>query len=315
MKRRLAIVLLALVCVSSGAAATSYEPLYPMVAPNGAQIAWVEGATWRIWIANQDGSGAHAFGPSFKNAGMTQVAWTRHGMVVDSNFRLVLLSRDGKHLTTLSPAGFSFAFGGSRVASGPERAPGTLVVADLITHRTWRMGSPQVNNSGAALSPDGTRVVWDGGDSLWTARVGGKPKRLALNGSCPQWSPDGRSIAYLSLPDDALLVKPSGGGGSKVLVAHAFTGCNVPGAPAWSPDSKSVAFERKNRLAIVDVASLRTLRSTMPVTGGFTWAHDASSLVVASRPASRERAGDNCTNLWRLDAQSLRGAIVVRGCP
>lgn len=39
MIRSLAILAVALVCVTSGAAATGYEPIYPMVSPDGSRIA------------------------------------------------------------------------------------------------------------------------------------------------------------------------------------------------------------------------------------------------------------------------------------
>jgi dipeptidyl aminopeptidase/acylaminoacyl peptidase len=113
-------------------------------------------------------------------------------------------------------------------------------------------------------SPDG-RMLFTSGDSLWdipsvkqsrdiyvVSRDGGMPKRLTRNpGSeyAPAVSPDGKWLAFLSLPETGaeldLMVVAIGADG-----AFAGTPKNLtpmwslnPGAPEWSPDGKAIRFE------------------------------------------------------------------------
>jgi hypothetical protein len=284
-----------------------------MVSPDGAQIAWVEGQTWKVWEANLDGSGARVVAKAPTSEGISQIAWTKYGFVVDSNFTLYLM-RAGSKAVRLGPAGFVFAVGGRRVASGPERGPGQLVVDDLITHRQWRMGSKRINNSLAAISPDGARIAWTAGGAIWVARVGGVPHRLAAAAACPQWSPDGRTIAFVRVPAQLWAISALGGRGR--LVAKLGGNCNDPGAPAWSRDSAELAVEpRGTEFGVADAHTGRLRLAPASLgrdAGGNVWG--TSDLYAAMRPAAREAAQDNCTNLWRLDRRTLRGTIVVRGC-
>jgi Tol biopolymer transport system component len=316
--RSLAIITVTLVCaVSAGAAASFSDPLYPMISPDGSKLAWVEGATSRIWVASVDGTSAQVFGPSFAADGIGQIAWTRYGMVVDSNFTLFRLSAAGKR-TKLSVVGDQwFSVGGTRAAVGSGRRTGPITVVDLLTRKVARVGSPAQFNNEPSLSRDGRRVAWWAGPSggVWVAPVSsGAARRLVAAGSCPLWSPNGRAIAYLTFGKRGqdLHVIGAAGGPSKLLAARAG-GC---GTFAWSPDSKTIAFTPQ-RIATVSVATKRVTRSAGlgRVVGGLAWSHDGSELYAPARPLAAEKALNNCTNLWRLDTKSLTGRVIVRGCP
>lgn len=313
-----AVAVAALAFSAVGAAAPSpFEPIYPMVSPDGTHIGWVEGSTYRIWTAYDDGTNARALGQGFAANGASLAAWTQRGFVVDSNFSLFLVTPAGKRVRLGPDDDFTFSTGGERVASGSGGQPGQtgpVRVVDVRTRRTVTMGFPRVANLEPALSPDGRRVAWTASGWLWVARVGGTPHRLAANGSCPQWSPDGQSIAYLSAPDSLSVVSPSGGKPRTVLVRPG--GCNVPGGPVWSPDSTRIAVGA-GELTVVNVKTRRTVdvaKTIGRVAGGFAWTPDGIALYASIRPWASERNQDNCTSLWRLDAATLRGAPVVRGC-
>ena len=119
----------------------------------------------------------------------------------------------------------------------------------------------QVVIGASAVSPDGERVVYTrrtvAGDryqvSLWLVPYrGGRARRLThgrWSDTAPAWSPDGRTIAFLSdrgaaaKPDDdtgaeLYLIDPDGGEAERV--------CKAPhggvGAPLWSPDGRAIAF-------------------------------------------------------------------------
>ena len=292
------------------APAQAPEPIFPMVSPTGAQLAWVEGSTWRIWIAHADGSGARVFGPAWPQ-GIGQIAWTRRGMIVDSNYTLFRLSTAGKR-TKLAVVGDQFfSVGATRAAVGSGQGSGPVTVVDLLTRKVTRIGSPTVANGEPSLAPDGRRLAWGGPGGIWVGPSSGGPAQLLIrNGACPSWSPNGRSIAYLERGD--LHVVASGGGPGRKLVARAG-GC---GTFAWSPDSKTIAFTPQ-RIDTVSIATARVTKSPPlgRVAGGLVWGRDGSELYVTTRPVADEQALNNCTNLWRLDARTLRGRVLVRGCP
>ncbi|OAI39777.1 hypothetical protein AYO38_06965 [bacterium SCGC AG-212-C10] len=106
------------------------------------------------------------------------------------------------------------------------------------------------------LSPDGKRVavtitkldretdgyrsaIWvtstDGSAEPWQFTAGAK------RDSAPKWSPDGRSLAFLTERGEdkpQLAIMSASGGESRVLTKLPFGA----GEPAWSPDSKYIAF-------------------------------------------------------------------------
>ncbi|MEV4839965.1 S9 family peptidase [Nonomuraea sp. NPDC049486] len=85
----------------------------------------------------------------------------------------------------------------------------------------------------ARREPDGNH------DEIWLAAPGAEPRRLA-EGSCPRWSPDGRTLAYLrpveGRPQIHLL--PMDGGEPRVLTAAPLGA----GAPVWSPGGDRIAY-------------------------------------------------------------------------
>ena len=291
---------------SVAAALLALIPTLPAVSPDGSQIAWVDGSTAKIYVAAPDGSAAHVLASPPTSEGVSDLHWTSKGLVVDSNFTLYLL-RAGEAPRKLGPAGLSFAVGGTRVASGPERGPGRFVVTDVDSGRQWRLGSPKVNNSAGALSPDGSRAAWTAPGGILIAKLGAAPHRLAAAAGCPTWSPDGKSIAFLRGAD--LRVISASGGRSKLLVAK-VGGCQ---RTVWSPDSSTIAYAALRSLIVVDARTGTVRRQTgLGQTFDVTWSADGSALYVVHRPRGVD---GNCTNLTRLDAHTLTGRAVVRGCP
>jgi dipeptidyl aminopeptidase/acylaminoacyl peptidase len=101
------------------------------------------------------------------------------------------------------------------------------------------------------ISPDGSQIVFtrrwtdkinDKYESdIWIMNSDGSKPRLLMKGSSPQWSPDGRRIAYVAQGQPA---------GSQVFVKWMDTGEETqltrleraPGNLEWSPDGKRLAF-------------------------------------------------------------------------
>lgn len=278
---------------------------YLTVSPDGTQIAWVDGFSWNIWVARPDGSNAHVLAHAPTGEGISDMHWTEQGLLVDSNFTVYLL-RPGRKARVVIPGkygGFEFAAGGTRVATGLERAPGPYAVVDVRSGARWLLGARTAINNYGALSPDGTRAAWSSRGGIWTARLGGPVHRLAAKAGCPAWSPDGKRISFTRLAD--LRVIPANGGRSKLLAAK-VGGCQQT---AWSPDSSSLAFAGPRGVVVVDARTGKVARLPQALGETFypAWAPNGT-LYVSSRPP--KDAGTNCLNL-----ATAAGVVVVRGCP
>jgi len=277
------------------------SPAAPVVSPDGTKLVWADQLSWEIRQANLDGTGQHVLAPAPTEEGVSALAWTRFGIVADSNFTLYLL-RPPAAPKKLEPAGFVFGAGGPRVASGPERGPGPVVVTNVLTRAQVRIGLKGTNNSNAALSPDGRRVAWNANGAVWVAPVGGKPHRLAARAGCPSWSPDGRSIAFVRPPTELRVIAAAGGRSRVVLPRGA--GCNQI---AWSPDASLLGTANGLRIRTIDLTNGSVARSPLRF-GTFAWSHDGGEVFAT-------RYGDGCGDILRLDARTLKGRVVVRGCP
>src|SRR5579862_929745 len=113
-----------------------------------------------------------------------------------------------------------------------------------------------------AVSPNGARAVFAGrGDIITVPAEKGDPRDLTNTPGVmerePQWSPDGKSIAYLSdeSGEYALHVRPQNGAGEVAKIGL------KPGfylAPRYSPDSRKIALvDSFQRLWYVDLETKR----------------------------------------------------------
>ena len=119
----------------------------------------------------------------------------------------------------------------------------SYTVDDLLKVR--RVSDPQ-------LSPDGRHVAFLIGDVNFSdnrvvnqiyvtpAGGGGELKRLTdgkTSSSAPRWSPDGKTIAFIT--GGQIWTMDSDDGGDKEQITKISTGA---AAPVWSPDGKWIAF-------------------------------------------------------------------------
>jgi len=97
-------------------------------------------------------------------------------------------------------------------------------------------------------SPDGKRLAFSAMTHLYTMdQPGGKPQRLT-SGNTPEfqpaWSPDGKSIAYVTWSSEGgRLWKISAAGGTPVPLSKSLA---VYSNPAWSPDGTKIVLLRGN---------------------------------------------------------------------
>jgi len=118
---------------------------------------------------------------------------------------------------------------------------------DLPHSYYWReMYIPQATTgpSAAAFSPDGRSVVYSMAGSLWLQEIGSDKAREITNGPGydlqPDWSSDGRWIAYTRYHADALELWRVEVATGKAQALTSFGAVNVE--PRFSPDSKRLAF-------------------------------------------------------------------------
>jgi Tol biopolymer transport system component len=242
----------------------------PTWSPDGTHVAFAYGSpsTYRIVTAPAAGGGPIHVVYSAKNVDgcCDPMLWSPADRILfDSNFTLLSESPTGGKPTTLvkniswfvlSPNGETAAF------DGPGgHSPSSIGVVDVNGGKARLVPRPAPAGDGVAgFSPDGTELVFyraaTFGISPATFMVehvgGGTPVALSSSGligasrlpagsADPEWSPDGRWLAYVQL-GKLEVVSTTG-----AAVVHTVAGW-VDGAFSWSPKSKLlVCFCGPNR--------------------------------------------------------------------
>lgn len=144
-----------------------------------------------------------------------------------------------------------------------------------------------------SVSPKGERVVATARGEVFDVPVGkGVTKNISRTPGAhereAQWSPDGKSIVYISdrTGETELYLQPVEGGEPVQLTRDNDTYIR---SFVWSPDAKKIVYtDRKNRMNLLDVASKKVITLTQNASGesvGVTFSPDNQWLTY-SRVAS-----------------------------
>jgi len=163
----------------------------------------------------------------------------------------------GGGVIVFEEAGYIWAFD---IKKGEPRRLPIVVRDDFVTSRTARVNVSKLIASVNA-SPDGKRFVVNArGDTFTVPAKDGPTRNLSRKAGVHErdavWSPDGKSIAYVSdeTGENELYVRPQDGTGEPVQVTKGADTYYY--APVWSPDSKKLLWsDRMQRLRYVTVES------------------------------------------------------------
>ncbi len=240
-----------------------------------------------------------------------------------------------RFITTLAIAALTL------VAGSAAQVPDTPTIDDLITLR--RVGAP-------AISPDGRQVAftiretnWDDNTyetEIWLAAVSGGEARpitsAAKSSQQPMWSPDGRTLAFVSDRDGTRRIyRLSLDGGEAERLTD---GSEDVSAFAWAPDGASIAFtridpvaqpmkdrdarwgtvriededQRYTHLHVVNLATRdsRALTSGAFVVGGFAWSPDSARIAFDHRRSS-DAADSHSADISVVDVASGERRVLV----
>ena len=145
------------------------------------------------------------------------------------------------------------------------------------------------------LSPTGKRALIEAHGDVFTAPAKeGEIRNLTstpgIRETAPTWSPNGRTIAYLSdrSGEYEIYVRPADGSGEERRVTTDGDTWRFP--PAWSPDSRLLAYaDTSQRLRVVTVATGATVdvdRGRFSALTTYRWSPDSRWLAYVKQPES-----------------------------
>jgi Tol biopolymer transport system component/DNA-binding winged helix-turn-helix (wHTH) protein len=185
----------------------------------------------------------------------------------------------------------------------------------------WRVSSEkreppiQINDTGAepAISPQSSLLAYDRGShglNIWQLELSATGHAQASilvpltgqteQGPGPQFSPDGKKLAFMSDRSGTMEIWVSDRDGKNVAQ---LTAIGNAGTPRWSPDSKSIVFDanRKGGAGIYTVAleggvAPRLLTPDDTDNRCPSWSHDGKWIYFASRRTGRYE-------VWKIPAE------------
>jgi tricorn protease len=157
----------------------------------------------------------------------------------------------------------------------------TISVPNDGLNRRPRQVSVAGNISGYAISPKGERAVFAARGDIFTAPIekGGVrnlTKSSSANDRSPAWSPDGRSIAFISDKSGEEEIWIAAQDGSTPPQQITTGGKTQRYGPSWSHDSKKIAFSDKDGKVYVLTVATKQLQQIADAPNGQIFDYDWS---------------------------------------
>ena len=213
----------------------------------------------------------------------------------------------------LAPDGRSFAFV-SNHAGTPD-----IWVRQVSGGEPARLTNDAAVEKDLVYSRDGETIFYvrtdASGQAIWRiGALGGQPRRVVGNARMPAPSPDGRSLAYLTVSNPASIeVMALDAQGKRTLVPLVPPGDPFP---TWSPDGQWLAFVQPglfttHNLFLVDVKNGETRQVTHFTSSSEgiiqqAWLPDNRHLVVSYVPSSRQLFSEDLGILDIEDGSVIR---------
>ena len=154
-----------------------------------------------------------------------------------------------RRLATLALIALAVSPLGAR-QTAPSASSGDGLV--LATERTIEFTTDEVTWMSVDVSPDGQTIVFDLLGDLYTLPIAGGEARRIVGGmsfeSQPTWSPDGKTIAFLSdrTGVENLWVADADGGNPRAVSKDGRTNDRpqIMASPAWTPDGQYIVVSK-----------------------------------------------------------------------
>jgi TolB protein len=189
--------------------------------------------------------------------------------------RFLSQSSDRPYASTWSPDGRRIAFYGS---SGLWIMGANRSGARQIADADFSGGAPSWSRRGL--------IAFDRAGSIWVVNPKVGKERLVGPGSQPSWSPDGRMLAYVTVPkgsanNDVFVMRADGSGRTQLTSTSSINETQ----PAWSPGARWIAFVGKSGVYVMksNGKSARLVAANGLQPG---WIKGESGLVYTRRTSS-----------------------------
>jgi RNA polymerase primary sigma factor len=178
-------------------------------------------------------------------------SWSSDGrrLVFVSGGAVWRVNGDGKRLTRVTRRSVSdaespaWAPGGKRIVFSARTAGANFDIYVIRTDGSGlrRLTRSRLSDEHPTWSPDGRRILFGRaassvGSELWMMKADGSEQRRIGPGRSPDWSPDGKLVAF-SLGEAIAVMRVDGSALERLV-----TGPGAAGDPAWSPDGRRIVF-------------------------------------------------------------------------